>query len=713
MSKFEKDKVLTRYFIIALLLTMIGVAVLGKAGYTMTAYKSYWDTVAFRQQKDSVKVRPNRGNILSCDGQLLASSIPEYKIFMDYQPGGNSDTLWQRKRDSIWRTDLDSLCNGLHKIFPEWTAEQFKTRLEQGRTKVIVNSKGEKTIGARHWWVWPRRISYSTFCEVKQLPIFNLPANKGGFHEEKFDARRRPFGSLAERTIGDIRSFEGGHDTARFGIELSYDSILRGKYGLQRKEKVLNKIVPFTVTPPVDGADIVTTIDIGMQDLAEKALIDELQKWEASMGVAILMEVKTGDVKAIVNMRRCSDGQYRELFNDAISYRCEPGSVFKTASILVALDDEVVDTSYVIHTGSGIMAMHGAKMKDHNWHRGGYGSINLARTLEVSSNIGVSYTIDHFYGSNPSKYVDGLYRVGIGQDLQLPMVGYAKPKIRYPNTKTTKKGLYWSKTTLPWMSIGYETQVAPINTVTFYNAIANNGRMMRPRFVKEFVKDGEVVAEVQPQVIKEQIASPKAISTMQTVLRHVVSQGLGRKAGSQSFSVSGKTGTAQVAKGGHYRSGMVEYWLTFCGYFPSEDPMYTCIVCMKKAGLPASGGAMSGAVFHNISEGVMAKSLKLRVEDARDSLSVFVPDVKQGDISAADYVLGHLGIDNKEVEMFRQEFSENTMPSTIGMGASDAVYLLEQQGVKVRIHGTGQVAKQSILPGTTLQPGMVCFLELQ
>ncbi len=713
MSKFEKDKVLPRYFFMAMALTLIGVAVLAKAGYTMTARKAYWDVVADSQKKDSVKVRPNRGNILSSDGQLLASSIPEYKIFMDFQPGDPNDTLWIHRRDSTWAELIDSLCDGLHNIFPEWTAQQFKERLEKGRKKVVVNKRGEKTIGARHWWVWPRRISYSTYCEVKQLPYFNLPQNRYGFHAEKFDARRRPFGSLAERTIGDIRSYEGGKDTARFGIELSYDSILRGEYGLQRKEKVLDKIVPFTVAPPIDGADIVTTIDIGMQDLAEKSLVDELKKWEASMGVAILMEVKTGDVKAIVNMRRCSDGSYRELFNDAISYRCEPGSVFKTASILVALDDGVVDTSYVINTGSGVMPMHGAKMKDHNWHRGGYGSINLARTLEVSSNIGVSYTIDHFYGSNPSKYVDGLYRVGIGEDLQLPMVGYAKPKIRYPNTKTTNKGLYWSKTTLPWMSIGYETQVAPINTVTFYNAIANNGRMMRPRFVKQFVKDGVVVAEVQPEVVKEQIASPKAISTMQTVLRHVVSQGLGKKAGSHAFQVSGKTGTAQVAKGGHYRSGTVEYWLTFCGYFPSDDPMYTCIVCMKKAGLPASGGAMSGAVFHNISEGVMARNLKLDVTDARDSTSVFVPVVKQGDISAVDYVLGHLGISDKEVEVSKPEFAENTMPSTIGMGASDAVYLVEQQGVKVRLQGTGQVKSQSIAPGTVLHPGMVCYLELK
>jgi cell division protein FtsI (penicillin-binding protein 3) len=614
-----------------------------------------------------------------------------------------------RKRDSIWYADLDSLCRGLNVIFPERSAEEFKERLEAGKHKIMRNGSE----GARHWAVWPKRISYNTYCEVKQLPFFNLPTHKGGFHAEAFEARRRPFGSLAERTIGDIRSFEGGKDTARFGIELSYDSLLRGKYGIERKQKVLNKVVPFTLTPAVDGTDVVTTIDVGMQDLAEQALIEGLKKWDASMGVTILMEVKTGDIKAIVNMRRMENGQYYERFNDAISYRCEPGSVFKVASFLVALDDGVVDTSYVIHTGCGILNMHGAKMKDHNWHRGGYGDINVARALEVSSNIGVSYVIDHYYGSNPRKYVEGLYRVGIGQDLKLPIVGYLPPKIRMPDTKTTNRALYWSKTTLPWMSIGYETQIAPINTVTFYNAIANNGKMMRPRFVKGFMREGQMIAETQPEVIKEQIAKPSTIKTMQTVLRHVVSQGLGKKAGSHSFQVSGKTGTAQVAKAGGYKTGTTEYWLSFCGYFPSDNPQYTCIVCIKKMGLPASGGLMSGGIFHHISEGVMAKSLKLSVTDARDSTSVLVPSVLKGDNNAAGYVLRQLGVNTSKVPMASVDVKAGKMPDVTGMGARDAVYQLERLGVKVKLSGKGFVARQSIAPGTALQGGMSCVLELK
>ena len=241
------------------------------------------------------------------------------------------------------------------------------------------------------------------------------------------------------------------------------------------------------VTLPIDGCDIVTTIDVNMQDLAERSLLDMLKSPQVNgeMGVAILMEVATGDVKAIVNMIRNPEGQYIEAVNSAISYRCEPGSVFKVASFLVALDDGVVDTSYVIHTGCGVEMMHGRPMKDHNWRRGGYGDINVARALEFSSNIGVSHVIDKYYGKEPERYVKGLYRVGIHEDLKLPLVGYLPPRIRMP--EKNKRGQYvnWSKTALPWMSIGYETQIAPINTVTFYNAIANNGKMMRPRFVKK------------------------------------------------------------------------------------------------------------------------------------------------------------------------------------------------------------------------------------
>ena len=706
MSKFNSDKVMPRYFVIAVVLTLIGFAVVGKAMYIMTAKKDYWTQVASRLKRDSVTVKPNRGNILSCDGQLMASSIPEYKVYMDFQAGAE-DSTGVHKRDSIWAAEIDTICYGLNQIFPQKSAAEFKAHLLEGKRKVMKNG----TVGARHWAIWPRRIDYNTFCEVHELPIFREKLYKGGFHWETFNSRRKPFGTLAQRTIGEMY---GAKDSAKNGLELSLDTLLRGKNGLMHRRKILSKYLDIPVLSPEDGVDVVTTIDVGMQDLAERALVDELKEINGEMGVAILMEVKTGDVKAIVNMTRGLDGNYYEMVNNAISYRCEPGSVFKVASFLVALDDGVIDTTMTIPTGCGVMEMHGRPMKDHNWRRGGYGTINVARALEVSSNIGVSYLIDKYYGHNPKKSVEGLYRIGIHEDLKLPLVGYHTPMIRMPDTKTTDRSKYWSKTTLPWMSIGYETQIAPINTVAFYNAIANNGKMMQPRFVKQLMKNGEVIREFEPVVLKERIAKPQTIKTMQTILEHVVSQGLGKKAGSKSFKVAGKTGTAQVAdQFGSYHSGVTRYWLSFAGFFPADNPRYTCIVCLKKSGLPASGGGMSGVVFHHIAEGVMAQSLKRSVDDARDSRSSFTPAVKKGDSQAANYVLASLKTKASAPSSANyREGSKHTVPDVTGMGAKDAVYLLESRRVKARIKGRGKVKSQSIHAGTAVKQGMVCELIL-
>ena len=706
MSKFNSDKVMPRYFVIAVVLTLIGFAVVGKAMYIMTAKKDYWTQVASRLKRDSVTVKPNRGNILSCDGQLMASSIPEYKVYMDFQAGAE-DSTGVHKRDSIWAAEIDTICYGLNQIFPQKSAAEFKAHLLEGKRKVMKNG----TVGARHWAIWPRRIDYNTFCEVHELPIFREKLYKGGFHWETFNSRRKPFGTLAQRTIGEMY---GAKDSAKNGLELSLDTLLRGKNGLMHRRKILSKYLDIPVLSPEDGVDVVTTIDVGMQDLAERALVDELKEINGEMGVAILMEVKTGDVKAIVNMTRGLDGNYYEMVNNAISYRCEPGSVFKVASFLVALDDGVIDTTMTIPTGCGVMEMHGRPMKDHNWRRGGYGTINVARALEVSSNIGVSYLIDKYYGHNPKKYVEGLYRIGIHEDLKLPLVGYHTPMIRMPDTKTTDRSKYWSKTTLPWMSIGYETQIAPINTVAFYNAIANNGKMMQPRFVKQLMKNGEVIREFEPVVLKERIAKPQTIKTMQTILEHVVSQGLGKKAGSKSFKVAGKTGTAQVAdQYGSYHSGVTRYWLSFAGFFPADNPRYTCIVCLKKSGLPASGGGMSGVVFHHIAEGVMAQNLKRSVDAARDASSIMTPDVKRGDNSAANYVLASLKTKaSSNSSTNYRESSKHTVPDVTGMGAKDAVYLLESRHVKARVKGRGKVKSQSIHAGTTIKQGMVCELTL-
>lgn len=726
---------------VAAIMTFLAVVVVLKAGYIMTVQKTYWQTVAAKVRLDSVLVNPLRGNILAAGNQRLACNLPEYRVYMDFQAIRDSkcDTLWH---DSLGRPtkDLLALCEGLHRVFPSRSAKAFLDSLEAAYA--YIDSKGRRK---RCYPIWKRRIDYMTYKQLKELPIFCLGPYRSGFSGVELMVRNRPYGSLASSIVGAAYKESG---KAYSGLELAYDTILAGTPGIKHRRKVLNKFINISDTAAVDGADLVSTIDVFVQDLAERSLKKELIKDKAYTGVAIVMEVETGDIKAMVNLDKDSLGRYYEGRNHAIADLLEPGSVFKTASILTAIDDGYIkDTANcIVHTGCGIMEMYGAKMRDHNWHRGGYGDINVSRILQVSSNIGVSWLIDKFYGDDPGKFVDGIHRLGLATDLKLPFPEYEAPRVRHPRKdKTGRHWANWSKTALPWMSIGYETQVPPISTLTFYNAIANGGKMVRPRFVSRIEKDGEVIKEFPVQVIKNQICkNPASIGVIQDILYKVVHVGLGKTAGSKSFHVSGKTGTAQKAHNGSYKSGTVDYLLSFCGYFPSGKdadgkpvkPKYSCIVCIQKSGLPASGGLMSGQVFHDIAEGIMARNVRYDVSSSRDSLSCFVPEVKSGNILAADYVLSHLGLktttewsgsyatgnpiwgtaekEAKEVKLSKVPMTpEGIMPDVMGMGARDAVYLLESRGLKVIIKGRGKVHQQSIAYGKPYRRGTRVTLEME
>lgn len=726
---------------VAAIMTFLAVVVVLKAGYIMTVQKTYWQTVAAKVRLDSVLVNPLRGNILAAGNQRLACNLPEYRVYMDFQAIRDSkcDTLWH---DSLGRPtkDLLALCEGLHRVFPSRSAKAFLDSLEAAYA--YIDSKGRRK---RCYPIWKRRIDYMTYKQLKELPIFCLGPYRSGFSGVELMVRNRPYGSLASSIVGAAYKESG---KAYSGLELAYDTILAGTPGIKHRRKVLNKFINISDTAAVDGADLVSTIDVFVQDLAERSLKKELIKDKAYTGVAIVMEVETGDIKAMVNLDKDSLGRYYEGRNHAIADLLEPGSVFKTASILTAIDDGYIkDTANcIVHTGCGIMEMYGAKMRDHNWHRGGYGDINVSRILQVSSNIGVSWLIDKFYGDNPGKFVDGIHRLGLATDLKLPFPEYEAPRVRHPRKdKTGRHWANWSKTALPWMSIGYETQVPPISTLTFYNAIANGGKMVRPRFVSRIEKDGEVIKEFPVQVIKNQICkNPASIGVIQDILYKVVHVGLGKTAGSKSFHVSGKTGTAQKAHNGSYKSGTVDYLLSFCGYFPSGKdadgkpvkPKYSCIVCIQKSGLPASGGLMSGQVFHDIAEGIMARNVRYDVSSSRDSLSCFVPEVKSGNILAADYVLSHLGLktttewsgsyatgnpiwgtaekETKEVKLSKVPMTpEGIMLDVMGMGARDAVYLLESRGLKVIIKGRGKVHQQSIAYGKPYRRGTRVTLEME
>ena len=709
----NKRNIMTRFFLIVVLFATVGVCIVIKGAIIMFKERGYWNEVADRFVKENVLVDPNRGNILSADGKLLASSLPEYTLYMDFMvsdPDEKRKAKEQAKKDSLFNLNLNDLCEGLHRIFPDRSAAAFKQHLQNGRSRK-----------SRYYRIYPRRVSYIQYKEVQKLPFFNLGKNRSGLQGVASNNRKRPFGSLAQRTIGDVYA-----DTAlgaKNGIELAFDTLLKGKKGVTHRQKVMNKYLNITDIEPVDGADIISTIDVDMQDICEKALVDKLYELNAMVGVAVLMEVKTGEVKAIVNMSKGNDGKYYEMRNNAISDMMEPGSTFKTASIMVALEDGKVEPDTEVDTGNGVKMMHGRPMKDHNWNRGGYGVIDVTKILEVSSNVGVSAIIDKYYYDNPQKFVDGLKRLGITEPLHLQIAGEGKPNIKGPKER------YFAKTTLPWMSIGYETQVPPLNILTFYNAIANDGVMVRPKFVKAAVKDGQIVREYPTEIIREKIASESTLEKIRVILEKVVSEGLAKPAGSKQFAVAGKTGTAQISQGAAgYTAGGRKYLVSFCGYFPADAPKYSLIVSIQKPGLPASGGQMAGSVFSKIAERVFAKNLSYEMKNAVDSTSVFIPDVKSGDLAETSYVLnklnvrtegktskeswGHASEDSVGVKLEQQTLSAGIMPNVVGMGAKDAVYLLEKAGLRVNIAGIGKVTRQSIPSGNKFSKGQTVALQL-
>lgn len=677
---YDSKRTIPRYMFIVIPMTLFGLAIIGKAVYEMTVQQNYWETVRSRMATQQRIIPAIRGNIYSTDGQLMVGSMPIYTLRMDFvvkDPNNpKAEAKMQARRDSLFRTKCDSLCEGLATLFPERNATEWKRYLLEGKKR-----------GRRNLLI-ARAVSYIKYKQALELPFVNEGRLVSGFYQEEIPQRQKPYGPMCTRTLGSLKSTS---DSAMNGLEFAYDSILRGQNGLRHREKLRRTWMDKVDVEPIDGLDLITTIDVGMQDAAERILRRKLVEINAEVGVVILMEVKTGDVKAIVSLTRIAPGQYAEVKNNAITDLWEPGSTFKTASMMVALEDGVITRNDKVDVGNGVYMMHGRPMKDHNWRKGGYGrAISVDECLMFSSNVGVSRIIDEHYHAHPEKYVDGLLREGVGVPFDLPFPGAGKPNVRRPKPD----GSNWSKTALPWMSIGYETQIPPIYTVAFYNAIANNGRMVQPRFVREIQRDGKTLKEFPVVAVRERICKPSTLRDIHEILERVVNDptGLGKKAGCKQFKVCGKTGTAQVAdEHGSYHGGIARYMVSFAGFYPSEDPQYSCIVCIKKSGLPASGGGQAGPVFSELAQYVMAKGIYRPAHQAADSTSVFTAPTP---VAVPD-TLGGL------------------VPNLIGVHARDAVRILESQGLKVRLHGQGKVRSQSLSPGTKPQKEQTITLELK
>ncbi|RHJ82437.1 penicillin-binding protein [Parabacteroides sp. AM08-6] len=713
----KSNRVLLCYFLVVLLLGLVAIGIVLRAFDTAFVEKDKWEKVAESQKRPNHLVLPGRGNIYSSDGKLMATSVPRYYTYIDFQAQGlNRDSFLYSKQNGV-----DSLAFYLSRKFRNRTTAGYKAYLLRG-----LNMKKSN----RQYPLYEGRISYSDLKEIRKYPFLRLNRNKSGFYTREMVQRQKPFGSLASRTIGDIYGeidLTTGLTKGKNGLELQYDSLLRGEAGLSSVRRVGGGWTNVVEVEPVDGMDVRTTIDINMQDITEKSLVDMLKKIDANSGTAVVMEVATGEVKAITNMARIREGVYAETKNHAVADETEPGSTFKVASIMVALEDGLCQPGDTVDVGNGIYMYKGARMTDHNNNKGGYGRISVEQAIWYSSNIGVAKTILKGYEKNPTKFVEGLYRIGMNADLRLEIPGAGRAKIRMPNDTVH----YWSKTALPWMSFGYETQIPPIYTLAFFNAIANNGKMVRPMFTKEIMRNGKTVQSFSTEVIKPSICSEKTLAIIKDMLLGVVEKGTGKAVHSDIISIAGKTGTAQIATGGVYRTS--GHQVAFCGYFPADEPKYSCIVVIRqpRIGYP-SGGTMSGGVVKAIAEKIYASHMIFDIRKMEpDSLAVKFPQPKSGDWEALENVLDKLDINvvtdsisTKWVSAKREEESdeiklkditirEGLVPNVVGMGAKDAVFLLESAGLRASLNGMGRVSSQSVSAGTRVSKGQTVALTLK
>ncbi len=655
------------------------------------------ELLALDKQRPNKEMPAKRGNIYACDGKLMASTVPFYRIYMDTQT-----EFLKAKNGEFLKENIDSLAFCLSQKFGDRTTNEYKN--------LILNAYNKRV---RRLSLYPKMISYADLKDVKTFPVFRRGRMRGGLLAEEQVQRIKPFGSLASRTIGDIygQAEKGG----RCGLELSFDSILRGTPGLMQYEHLGSYAAYVPIIEPEDGLDITTTIDIEIQDIAESVFMESLQKFYPEQGCVVVMEVATGEIKASVNMVRDADGNYSESDDMAFTMRPEPGSTFKTMSMMVALENGVVSIDDTIDTGDGVRKMYGRDMRD--THKNG--KLTVKEVFAKSSNIGVSHIIDDYYKEKPGEFVDELYKMGVGKPMQLDIKNAVNPDVRHPK-ESGKRG--WYKTTLPWMSIGYETGMPPIYVLAFYNAIANDGKYIKPFLVKSISKNGRNIETFKTETVNSKICSAHTLRDMRTMLRAVVTKGTAKRANSKFVTVAGKTGTAQI--GYANRQNAIRHQITFCGYFPSEKPLYSMIVVMRKPIEPADAGTMCGPVARGIAERVYAQKVQNSLVK-NDSIAE-IPSVKSGKTSALTETLDKLDFDYTDHDSlwssvaFAGEFQlapigvkTQKVPSVVGMAANDAVYLLEKAGLRVQMYGSGRVIRQSIEAGSVIQRGQTITLNLK
>lgn len=699
-----RDEIVWRSGVVYFVMTIIAVALLIQILILQYVQRGKWSSMSEKYVFKTAEMPANRGDILAYDGRLLASSVPYYSIYMDTRSSGMSSDTWSK--------GINGLCNGLSHL--------IGVRSPAGWKSVITDAR---KMGDRYFLV-QKKVDYATLKKLKELPIFREGQYKGGLVAQPENRRILPHSDLAARTIGYLNQ---GTEGTQVGLEGSFNKVLTGKNGVVVKQRLTGGdwivIDDSESVVSKDGNDIVTTIDVDLQDVASSALENQLRKHNAHHGCAVVMEVETGDIRAIANLEQSGGGNYHETYNYAIGESTEPGSTFKLPSLMAAIEDGVIDTGDIVDTGNGSVKFYNKIIRDTKEE--GYGKLTVKQVFEKSSNVGTSILINEHYKNNPKDFVNRLYAMKLNQPLDLQIQGEGKPLIRYPGDK------YWSGLSLPMMSHGYEVQMTPLQILTFYNAVANDGRMMRPRFVTEILRNGNVVKSFGTDVIINSIASRSTIRKAKKMMEGVVEHGTATNLRNADYKIAGKTGTAQIARDKYgYRQGpRMSYQASFVGYFPAENPLYSCIVVVNA---PSNGvyygNIVAGTVFKEISDKVYATTFfKDYRAEYKDDKIITAPEAGNGNRDDINEVLGDLNVRYKRtstedwvatresgdtIRLVGVDLKKGLVPDVRGMSLRDAIYLLENSGLKVRYSGKGRVLRQSPEHGARVYEGSVVSLDM-
>ena len=692
-----KRDILWRINLVFLMLIVVGGLILMQVLRIQVFEGEKWRELGENSTRiDTIEGR--RGNIYSEDRRLMATSLPFYEIRMDV----NSEAL----TDSVFNNNVDSLAKNLASYFEDRTYEEYKESLMDAR------ASGERYL------LIQRRVNYNGLKELKTWPIFNLGKYKGGLIYHQQNRRVNPFSLLAKRTVGYARD-----NSQSVGLEGSFDEYLRGTEVPRSMHRVSGgDWVPIHDDFEMEarnGKDIYTTLDVNLQDVVENVLHKNVRKHLADHGSAIVMEVKTGKIKAIANLGMGTDSTYWEKYNYAIGEKTDPGSTFKAVSLAALLDDGFVTDTTIVDIEGGQKEYHDEVMKDDLWYP--YNEITVAKAIEISSNVGISKLIVEHYGHDPKKFIDKLKSMNLHHATGIEIIGEPRPTIKTPDAED------WSGITLPWMSVGYELDITPLQLLTFFNAIANDGKMMRPYLVSEVRELNSPVEKFEPYFVK-QICKPETARTVKNILQGVIEQGTAKKLASKNFTIAGKTGTANIAKD---RKRKKEYQASFAGFFPAENPIYSCIVVINKPSRgDYYGGSVAGPIFKEIAEKCYSTSTKTHqpLVNTDHRIEGSLPVSKRGYQEDIQLVYNNLGVSHapngdtdwvaaktkdRSIELATLEMRENLIPNVRGMGLRDAMYVLENRGMKVTFSGKGKVVGQSPQNGKRYRKGTVVSLKLR